>query len=498
MLDELLLRLNADDMEKFAAASGDRNPQYGDPAYARRTYSGACVVPGALAVIAALAAVPAQRLRTASVLGARFTSPLFPGRTYRATVTEKENGGVTVVVREGTTSVLHCDLLPGDGLEHAVVPGKRPAAVEPEPSRERSRGQSWNGAYGLPAPEELRALADLLGARSLPDALLGALGWASWFTGMRVPGKDMILSGLQVRAGHRASDDEPRFTASVATADARSGTLVVRADCTGDGRGLEMELRTFQRRAVPAPNHTSATSVLPAGDALAGNQVLAVGGSRGIGAAIVSVLASQGASVWATQRAPGPAEALREEFGDDRVRPLLLDARDPKQMTAGVEALAEAGVRLDGLVLSAGPAVLPSSLHPDTVDDVVEFVDTSLTLALRPLTAALPLLKEGGWIVLLSSGAVEDVPARYPQYYLGKTAVEALGRFCATRHGMRVLLARAPKMWTDLSNGPLGGHGTVPTSQVASAIVGWVLGRVPADESGLTVLSPRALTEWTT
>jgi len=132
------------------------------------------------------------------------------------------------------------------------------------------------------------------------------------------------------------------------------------------------------------------------------------------------------------------------------------------------------------------------------VDDVVEFVDTSLTLALRPLTAALPLLKEGGWIVLLSSGAVEDVPARYPQYYLGKTAVEALGRFCATRHGMRVLLARAPKMWTDLSNGPLGGHGTVPTSQVASAIVGWVLGRVPADESGLTVLSPRALTEWTT
>ncbi|MFF8916079.1 SDR family oxidoreductase [Streptomyces sp. NPDC015032] len=495
-MDELILCLTADDVEAFAAASGDRNPQYGDPAFARRTSSGACEVPGALAVIAALAAVPAQRLHTASGLGARFSGPLFPGRTYRAAVSEQEDGSVAVVVREGATPVLRCDVLRGDGLENAVVPGKRPTAVEPEPSRDRAPGESWNGAYGLPAPEGLRALADLLGARAVPDALLGALGWASWFTGMRVPGRDVIFAGLRVRVSDRESDHDPRFTASVTTADPRSGTVVVRADCAGDGRGLEMELRTFQRRVVPPPDRTSATSVLPAGDQLAGQRVLAVGGSRGIGAAVVSVLASQGASVWATQRAPGPAEALREEFGDDRVRPLLLDAQDHEQMSAGVEVLAETGIRLDGLVLSAGPAVLPSGLHLDTVDSFVAFVDTSLTVALRPLAAALPLLKDDAWIVLLSSGAVEDMPARYPQYYVGKTAVEALGRFCAARHGVRVLLARAPRMWTDLSNGPLGGQGTVPTAQVASAIVGWVLGRIPADESGLTVLSPQDLAEW--
>ncbi|GAA1154774.1 hypothetical protein GCM10009654_07880 [Streptomyces hebeiensis] len=496
MLDELTRCLTADDVADFAAASGDRNPQYGDPAFARRTSSGACEVPGALAVIAALAAVPAERLRTASGLGARFSGPLFPGRTYRATVSERQDGGVAVVVREGTTPVLHCDVLGGDGLENAVVPEKRPAPAEPEPSGDRVPGESRHGAYGLPDPEGLRALADRLGARAVPDALLGALGWASWFTGMRVPGRDLIFAGLRVRVSDRESDHDPRFTATVTTADPRSGTVVVRADCAGAGRGLDMELRTFQRRAVPAPDRTSATSVLPAGGRLAGQRVLAVGGGRGIGAAVVSVLASQGARVWATQRAHGPAEALREEFGDDRVRPLLLDAQDHERTSAGMAALAEDGVRLDGLVLSAGPAVLPSDLHVDTVDSFVAFVDTSLTVALRPLAAALPLLKKDAWVVLLSSGAVEDMPARYPQYYVAKTAVEALGRFCAARHGVRVLLARAPRMWTDLSNGPLGGRGTVPTAQVASAIVGWVLGRIPADESGLTVLSPRELAEW--
>ncbi|KWT63836.1 hypothetical protein ADL21_00255 [Streptomyces albus subsp. albus] len=490
------MRFDADDVEIFTEASGDRNPQYCDPVYARRTFAGACAVPGAFAVVAALAAVPAQRLRTVSQLAARFAAPMFPGRAYRVSVSEQGDGTCALIVHEGSTPVLHCDLLLGDGFEGAVTPGKRLAAVEPDSTKARSCGESWNGGYGLPSPADLRTLADVLGAFSIPDALLGALAWASWFTGMRVPGQDTIFSGLRVRVTDREDDGEPRFVASVTAADPRSGMVIVQADCHGVGRGVEIELRSFRRRAVPPPDRASATSVLPASDRLAGQQVLAVGGSRGVGAAIVSVLASQGAGVWVTQRAPGPVEALCDAFPDARIHPLLLDAGEHQQVVTGLEALTEAGTRLDGLVLSAGPAVLPTSLHPDTVDGFREFVDTSLTVALRPLTVALPLLKEGGWIVLLSSGAVADVPEHYPQYYVAKSALEALGRYCAVRQGVRVLVARAPKMWTDLSNGPLGGRGTVPTAQVASAIAGWVLNQDPANASGVTVLSPQDLAEW--
>ncbi|MFE1174099.1 SDR family oxidoreductase [Streptomyces sp. NPDC058773] len=495
-MNELSIRLDPDAVHTFAAATGDRNPLHCDPGYARRTSAGACVVPGVLAVIAALAAVPGRRLRAATELGVRFSGPMFPGRRYRVAVEERDDAATALVVREGTTPVLHLDLLSGEPPENAVVPRRQPAAPEPEPSGDRSPGESRDGAYGLPSPGALRALGGLLGAGELPDALLGALGWASWFAGMRVPGRDAVVSGLRVRVTDRESGGEPRYTARVTAFDPRSGTVAVRGECTGGGRALEVELRGFQRRPVPVPDRASATSVLPPGDRLRGQQVLAVGGSRGIGAALVSVLASQGATVWATQRAPGPVEALRDEFGEDRVRPLVLDATDPGQVAAGIDALAGAGVRLDGLVLSAGPTVPAAGLHPDTVDTFREFVDTSLTVALRPLAAALPLLKEGGWVVLLSSGAVVDIPAQYPQYFVAKSALEALGRFCAARHRVRVLLARAPKMWTDLSNGPLGGRGTVPTAQVASAAVGWVLGDLPDDGTGLTVLSPEDLAGW--
>lgn len=498
-MNEFSLRLDAGHVADFASATGDRNPHYVDGDYARRTAFGNCVLPGALVVIAALAAVPAASLRAACGLTARFPRPLFPDRTYRVEMSEKDDTPV-VAVREGDVPVLTFELPQGDPLTDAVAPRAAPQTTEPAASEERARGDSFDGAYGLPSPDALRALACRVGAGEVPDALLGALAWGSWFTGMRVPGRDAVCSGLRVRACGAPSGGDPRYRATVTAADGRTGTVVVNSGCTGEGRGVEIELRAFRRRPVPAPDRESACGVLPGGERLSGRNVLAVGGSRGIGAAIVSVLAAQGASVWATERTPGQVEAMREEFGADRIRPVLLDAGDDDSLRTGLSALAEEGVRLDGLVLSAGPAVLPASLHPDTVDTMRAFVDTSLTVALRPLAAAMRLLVPGGWIVILSSGAVRDVPEQLPQYLIAKSALEALGRYCAEHHGLRVLLVRAPRMWTDLTNGPLGGRGTVPTAQVAATTVGWVLGDVadgkPGDASGLTVLSPETLARW--
>ncbi|EIE98975.1 SDR family NAD(P)-dependent oxidoreductase [Saccharomonospora glauca] len=496
-MNGVMIRLDTEDVKQFAEATGDRNPQYLDHTYAQRTSSGGCVLPGALVVLAALSVIPERRLRAASGLVARFTRPLFPGRIYSAALVEEEGDRAGVVVREGELPMLNFELSAGPSIAEAVVPVKRPTSVEAEPSADYAPGEMFNGGYGVLSPEALRALADRLGAKAAPDSLVGALGWASWFLGMRVPGRDTIVAGMRIGHVECAAENETRYTATVRQADARTGAVVIDVECRGDGRGVDMELRAFRRHRVPTPNWASATSVLPCSERLAGHNVLVVGGSRGIGASLVSVLVAQGATVWATQRASGPVEALRAEFGEDRVRPLVLDASDRDLVAAGVDVLVRAGVRLDGLVLSAGPAVLESSLHPDTVTSFLQYVDVSLAVALNPLTAVLPLLRSGAWIVFLSSGAVDDVPARYPHYFVGKSALEALGRYCAIRHEARVLLARAPKMWTDLSNGPMGGRGLVPPARVASTITAWVLGDLPADDTGVTVLSPRELSDWT-
>jgi nucleoside-diphosphate-sugar epimerase len=115
-------------------------------------------------------------------------------------------------------------------------------------------------------------------------------------------------------------------------------------------------------------------------------------------------------------------------------------------------------------------------------------------MALVPLAAAAQRMAEGGWLVVMSSSAVEDLPERWLHYAVAKSAVEAVAAHCARRRNLKVLVARAPKMWTEMSNGPLGRTGTVATEQVASAIVSWVLGHATAEP--FTVLGSRELAAW--
>ena len=56
----------------------------------------------------------------------------------------------------------------------------------------------------------------------------------------------------------------------------------------------------------------------------------------------------------------------------------------------------------------------------------------------------------------------------------GREAVEAAAAHCERHTSARVLVARAPRMWTHSTNTPLGRFGAVPTEQVAAGIVRWV------------------------
>lgn len=515
------------DVAEFARASGDANPLHTDADYARRTPYGRPIGHGALSAIVALGALPAEAFRAATSVTARFSGPVLPGTEYRLERAETRRtphglryaaafseGGAQLV----TVTVDRADP-PGAVLAlPASAAGGEPAEPEIRTIEQVMPGLRVGGRYQLPSEQRLRALADRLGAVAVPTALLAALGWASYFVGMRLPGRDAVFSTVRIKAvaaegaqtgsagtGSAQSgtaipgrpDPAPRYEAVVRSADPVSGAVATDIAVRGARAALDLETLAFLRPAVPPVTRASLAAFLPGGNRLERADVLVVGGSRGIGAALSAALAAQGATVWAVHTGPSAAfAALRAEFGAERLRGVFLDAADPAGARRAARILEEAGVVLDGLVLSAGPPVPSLALHPDTVARTREFVDASLAMVLQPLTHLLGRVAADGWVAAVSSSAVEDTPRRWPHYVTAKFAVEGLVTYYARASGRRALIARAPRMWTDLSNGPAGHVGAVPAERVAAAIVSWALDAADAGGPNPLVLSSAALAAW--
>lgn len=505
-----LLQLTESDVAEFAAASGDINPLHLDPGYARCTPYGRTVVHGALVALAALGTVRTSQLVHPASLSIDFLAPVYPGQA--CTAEPGAAGGVPaaagtaapvqVRVRSlGETAVM-IRLTPAPGSP--VLPLRLPilaatdrlsaagSAVQVWEFGELRRAPAWHCTYA-PDLRRLRALADRLGAAGVPDSLLLWLARSSWVAGTRAPGRDGLLAGLRLTpAGGAAAQRDTRI--EVAAADPRVGSVVVHAAFTGPEGGAGVELRTFLRNPVRRPTRASVRAHLPAGSGLSGSHILVAGGSRGFGAALAGALASQEATVWVIYAQSDAAVAeLRDEFGPSRIRPVRCDAADPGQLAVAIGQLAADGIVLDGIALTAAPPLRSLPEAPEAVVAAVDFVQRSLALAAYPLTAALPLIhRDTGWLMATSSTAMASSPPGWGHYAAAKAALETYTSHCGRRRGLRTLLLRAPKMHTDLVNGPTGKVDSVPPEQVAAAAVRWVLARADAGDS-LTVLGPTDL-----
>ncbi|MEV7521321.1 SDR family NAD(P)-dependent oxidoreductase [Streptomyces sp. NPDC091371] len=258
--------------------------------------------------------------------------------------------------------------------------------------------------------------------------------------------------------------------------------------CPDGAPGADAVLDAFLLRPVAPPTRASVARHMLPGRALDGRNVLLVGGSRGLGAALAGTLSTQGATVWiAYHRSQTHVAGLIREFGADQIRPLRCDAADPHALDRAVEPLRARG-GIDGLALLATPPLRNLPLHPDATSAHLDFVRDSLALVMAPLSVVGPLLAQGrGWLVAVSSTAVTEPVPHWPHYLAAKAALEALTADFARAHDLPVLVLRAPKMRTDLVNGPTAAIGAVPTEHVAASVVRWA---VDAPRAGVTVVVP--------
>jgi NAD(P)-dependent dehydrogenase (short-subunit alcohol dehydrogenase family) len=114
-------------------------------------------------------------------------------------------------------------------------------------------------------------------------------------------------------------------------------------------------------------------------------------------------------------------------------------------------------------------------------------VAASLRLVTVPLAALLPVLAPDGAVVFCSSTALAEPPRDWPHYVAAKGAIEGVaGWLAASQPRVSSVIARLPKLSTDMTNSPAGRIGATATEPVACRLAEAALDGTPG--AGLATL----------
>jgi 3-oxoacyl-[acyl-carrier protein] reductase len=186
---------------------------------------------------------------------------------------------------------------------------------------------------------------------------------------------------------------------------------------------------------------------LPISSGIAGKTAIVTGGSRGIGRAVVNVLAAEGADVTFFYR--GNAQAASEvvnaaHAAGHAVAAEQVDVRDAAACAAAVERVVERRGRVDILVNNAG-MIRDNPLAGFSDEDVQEVLDTNVTGVFNVTRAVAPFMisKRSGRIVNLSSVSGEKGGRGQTNYAASKGAINAFTKALAVELAPRRIQVNA-------------------------------------------------------
>ena len=180
---------------------------------------------------------------------------------------------------------------------------------------------------------------------------------------------------------------------------------------------------------------------------LEGKVAIVTGGSRGIGRAIVELLAAHGADVtlFFRDNAAAAAEVVTSSTGKGgKVASEQVDVRDSKSCAAAVERVADRGGRIDLLVNNAG-MIRDNQLAAMDDEDVAVVLDTNIGGVFNVTRAVVPhmIVQRSGKIINLSSVAGDKGGRGQTNYAASKGAINAFTRSLAVELAARKITVNA-------------------------------------------------------
>ena len=175
---------------------------------------------------------------------------------------------------------------------------------------------------------------------------------------------------------------------------------------------------------------------------LQGKTAVVTGSSRGIGLAIAARFVAEGAHVFLSGRRQAELDAAAAELGPNvtAVRGDASDLADLERLYAAVKARNGGAGRVDVVVANAGVND-PSTLESTTPEHFDRLFDLNVRGVFFTVQKALPLLNDGGAIVLVASAMHAKGLPGFSSYSASKAAVRSFARSWAAElkdRGIRV------------------------------------------------------------
>jgi NAD(P)-dependent dehydrogenase (short-subunit alcohol dehydrogenase family) len=299
---------------------------------------------------------------------------------------------------------------------------------------------------------------------------------------MELPGRKALFSRLRIEFLEPITVSLPfEYMASISEVS-ELGELTIEARLINHGKTwANATLAAHVREELTPATTESVERLVGRSSALSGKVAFVTGSSRGLGAALVRVLALHGSTVVANfATSTAAAEELRSSLSGVPGRVVLEPGNiaDPNWCARAQQHLTATFGRLDVLICNASPPLLPLWLEPAAADRVTTFVRQAVEMVSAPMMVFLPLLGSSkGWNILISSTAVSQPHPHFPHYVVAKCAAEALVRAASTEYrSVSSIIVRPSRLLTDLTNTPLGRRGALPPEHVAAEVLRRLLG----------------------
>jgi NAD(P)-dependent dehydrogenase (short-subunit alcohol dehydrogenase family) len=474
-----LVQFSLEDLDLFSAASGDCNPIHCSESYAAATTYGQRLAFGALGAIACLGKVALPENTGIQRIVADFQRPMFAGVDYSVRLASPE-GHFSVRLFDGSVPVMALSVFPGNQSDSAPGSssggGNLPGCFEYSSAVERQEpditpGLTLHGKHRC----DSAALARLRErwAVTAPDIVVRTLLWASYFIGMELPGKYAVFFRFAATFSPQAYDPSVplEYETVVKRIDPRLHQIRTDVRLLQNQQLLATgECLAFNRAPVLNPTREDAASYLQPSDDLAGKVALVIGASRGLGAATVHLLASQGARVIATARS-----STKQTFSgsEGRIATAAGNAGDAAWMQQLLEQITADYGRLDFLVCNAFPPIVSLRMEPNGLARIQAYVQQAVGMVLTPLGCFLELLDQSaGCAVIVSSSAVRNPVREWPHYVAAKQAIEALAAVAPLQYNhVSTLVVRPAKLLTEMTNTPMGRKDAGSPGLMAARIV---------------------------